>query len=115
MLPRTKKIRVIISSDLVDNMLLGWQSQIVLGMLHPSWPNILFQAKCHQVNHEEKNGRKSRKDKFEEEKGKKQQADFPVDEKYKEVRELLDEYKDIFHDELDTSDRLAGGLLDLKL
>jgi hypothetical protein len=76
-------------------------------MLHPSWPQVLFQAKCHQVKHEEENGRKSRKDKFE--------ADFPVDKKYTEVRELLDEYKDIFHYELDTLDRLSGGLLDFKL
>ena len=52
----TKKICVIISSDLVDNMLLGWQSQIVLGMLHLSWPNVLCQAKCNQVNHEEEKG-----------------------------------------------------------
>ena len=103
----TKKICFNISSDLVDNMLLGWQSQIALRMLHQSWPNVLFQAKCQQVNHEEENRRKSRKDKFEKEKGRKQQ-DFPVDEKYKEVRKLLDEYKDIFHDEMDTSDMLAG-------
>jgi hypothetical protein len=41
--------------------------------------------------------------------------DFPVDKKYKEVRKLLEEFKDIFHDELDETDRLAGGLLDLKL
>ena len=66
-------------------MLLGWHSQIALGM-----PNVLFQAKCQQVNHEEENGRKIRKDKFEKEMGKKQQ-DFPVNEKYKEVWKLLDE------------------------
>ena len=44
-----------------------------------------------------------------------EQPDFPVDKKFKRVRELLDEYKDLFRDELDTTDRLSAGELDLKL
>ena len=37
---KVKRIRVIISSDLADRMLLGWQAQINLGLLHPSWPQV---------------------------------------------------------------------------
>ena len=45
-----------------------------------------------------------------------QQQEFPVDkQEYPEVSRLLMEFEDIFHDRLDTSDRLATGELDLKL
>ena len=46
---RTRKIRVIVSPDLVDNMLLGLQSQKFLGILHQSWPNAIVQAQRNQV------------------------------------------------------------------
>ena len=106
---RIRKIRVILSPDLTDIMLLGWQSQMALGLLHSSWPKVLVQTQCHQVNHEEN----EKQDVLVEEK---KYQDFPVDgKKFKEVRQLLEEYKDIFHDELDTSDRLVTGKLDLKL
>ena len=50
---KVKKIRVIISPDLADRMLLGWQAQMKLGLLHPSWPKVWDHRQCHQVNHEE--------------------------------------------------------------
>ena len=82
-------------------MLLGWQSQISLGILHATWPQVIQQARCQKVQHEEKDK-------------KKQKADFPIDEKYQKVRDLQ-EYQDVFHDELDETDRLCEGLLDFKL
>ena len=93
---KTKAICVIVSPDLVDSMLLGWQSQISLGILHTTWPQGIPQARCQQVKHEEKDKNK-------------QMADFPVDVKYQKVRDLLEEYQDVFHDKLEETDRLYMG------
>ena len=48
---KVKRIRVIISPDLADRILLGWQAQIKLGLLHPNWPQVWDFGKCNQVNH----------------------------------------------------------------
>ena len=83
-------------------MLLGWQSQISLGIHHTTWSQVIPQARCQQVKHEEKDK-------------KKQMADFPVGVKYQKVRDLLEEYQDVFHDKMEERDRLCDGVLNLKL
>ena len=93
---KTRHIRVIVSPDLEDTMLLGWQTQQILGMLPKSWPQVMESERCNKVSH-----------------GK--EGDFPVDEKYPKVRALLEEFGDVFHDALEEDDRLCDGILDLKL
>ena len=93
---KTKHIRVIVSPDLDDTMLIGWQTQQVLGMLPKSWPQVMPSERCKKVSH-------------------KNEGDFPVDKKYPKVRALLEEFEDVFHDALDEEDRLCEGMLDLKL
>ena len=100
---KTKMIRVIVSPDLEDEMLLGWRSQKTLGMLPSSWPEVMLSERCNQVTAEEE-GKKKEK-----------QADFPIDPKYSKVLALVREYEDVFHDHLDETDRLCEGELDLKL
>ena len=93
---KTKHIRVIVSPDLDDTMLIGWQTQQALGMLPASWPEVMLSEMCKKVAHED-------------------DGDFPVDSKYPKVRALLEEFKDVFHDVLSEEDRLCEGELDLKL
>ena len=50
---KTKHIRVIVSPDLDDTMLIGWQTQQTLGMLPPTWPEVMISEMCKQVAHEE--------------------------------------------------------------
>ena len=102
---KTKMIRVIVSPDLEDEMLLGWRSQKTLGMLPNSWPEVMPSERCNQVTAGEEGKRKE----------KKEQADFPIDPKYSKVLALVREYEDVFHDHLDETDRLCEGDLDLKL
>merc|ERR1719239_56660 len=92
---KTKHIRVIVSPDLDDTMLIGWQTQQVLGMLPKSWPQVMPSERCKNVSH-------------------KNEGEFPVDKKYPKVRALLEEFEDVFHDALDEEDRLCEGMLDLK-
>ena len=79
---KTKRIQVIVSPDLVDNMLLGWRSQKLLGILHESWPEVINQnqAQCNQVKVQQKEEVKKQQKK----EGKEKQ-DFPVDKKYKRL------------------------------
>ena len=93
---KTKHIRVIVSPDLEDTMLIGWQTQQVLGMLPKSWPQVMDSERCRKVSQEH-------------------EGDFPVDDKYPKVRALLEEFDDVFHDALGEEDRLCEGMLDLKL
>ena len=79
---KTKRIRVIVSPDLVDTMLLGWRSQKLLGILHESWPGVMNQdqAQCNQVKVQQKEEVKKQQKKENKEK-----QDFPVDKEYKRV------------------------------
>merc|ERR1712012_920728 len=91
--------------DLQDTVLIGWQSQIALGILPPTWPGPMEEEeeemKCNQVDAQDQNDNSS--------------YTFPVSDEYPKVRALLDEYQDVFHDELEENDRLCNGVLDLKL
>ena len=44
-----------------------------------------------------------------------EKTEFPVDKKCPKIKELIEEFRDVFRDELEESDRLSGGMLDLKL
>jgi len=59
------------------------------------------EMKCNQVDAQDQNDNSS--------------YTFPVSDEYPKVRALLDEYQDVFHDELEENDRLCNGVLDLKL
>ena len=104
---KVKKIRVIISLDLADQMLLGWQAQIKLGLLDPSWPQVWDYGQCNQVNHEEQ---KKQDSPVAQEETQRQQQEFPLDkQECPAVSQLLMEFEDIFYDKLNTSDHLATG------
>ena len=96
---KTKHIRVIISPDLEDTMLIGWRTQKTLGMLPDTWPEVMDSEKCYKVTTEEEK---------EAQKGK-GEGEFPIDPKFKKVLKLVEEYSDVFHDHLDESDRLCDG------
>ena len=102
---RVRHLRFIVSPDLQDTVLIGWQSQIALGILPPTWPGPMEEEeeemKCNQVDAQDQNDNPS--------------YTFPVSDEYPKVRALLDEYQDVFHDELEENDRLCNGVLDLKL
>ena len=102
---KTKQIRVIISPDIEDAMLIGWRTQKTLGMLPDTWPEVMESEKCYKVTTEE--GKEVKRGK--------EEGEFPIDPKYKKVLKLVKEYSDVFHDHLDESDRLCDGVLDLKL
>ena len=72
---KTKMIRVIVSPDLEDAMLLGWRSQKTLGMLPDSWPEVMQSERCYQVTTGEEEKRKENKE----------EGDFPIDPKYTKV------------------------------
>ena len=72
---KTKMIRVIVSPDLEDAMLLGWRSQKTLGMLPDSWPEVMPSERCYQVTTGEDEKKKENKE----------EGDFPIDPKYTKV------------------------------
>ena len=122
---RNKRIRVIVSPDLRDKMLLGKRSQKLLGLLHSNCTGVIKEeisgvskeetANCNQVTGGQKAPCKGKQ-----KKGQKVKPEFPIDsKKYPRIQALFEEYRDVFRDvfrdELEESDRLSGGLLDLKL
>ena len=104
---KTRRIRVIVSPDLRDKMLLGWRAQKLLGLLHESWPGVIKQeqAKCNQVigHQEEETGKKKKK-----KKKKKEEQEFPVDKKYEKITQVLEEYRDLFRDELELENWISN-------
>ena len=92
-----RKVIALVSSDLEDNFLLAWHDQVRCGILSESWPELpnekIVQAR--QLNSHEVG-----------------QFDKVQDE---DIKALLTEFDDRFHDELEESDRLCDVEVDIKL
>ena len=101
----TRRIRVVISSDLEDDALISWSDQIKLGVLHPKWPAILPENACTDEEEE----LQCRGVRSEEE-----DADYPP-EWPDELTTLLRGYPEVFSDTLEEDMRMKKGLFDLKL
>ena len=101
-----KRLRVVVSPDLADDMFILWSDQVLLGVLHDNWPDVLPDKRC---DDEEEKEEKCFSVKTEEE-----EAEFPQ-EWPKELLETLKEYDICFSDILQDNMRLAEGEMDLKL
>ena len=100
-----KKITCLVSSDLKDNMLISWHNQKDLQILSPEWPEL---PKSLRLQEEEKEGADARKVNTHE------VGQFDkVDDK--DIKSLLTEFDDVFHDELEEEDRLADVEVDIQL
>ena len=98
-----KKITCLVSSDLKDNILISWHNQKDLQILSPEWPEL---PKNLRVQEEEAaNNRKLNTHEV-------GQFDKVED---KDIKSLLTEFDDVFHDELEEEDRLADVEVDIKL
>ena len=101
---KVKKITCLVSSDLKDNILISWHNQKDLQILSPEWPEL---PKSLRLQEEEgaANNRKLNSHEV---------GQFDkVDDK--DIKSLLTEFDDVFHDELEEDDRLADVEVDIKL
>ena len=92
-----RKVIALVSSDLEDNFLLAWHDQVRCGILSESWPELPAEKRvqARQLNSHEVG-----------------QFDKVHDE---DIKALLTEFDDRFHDELEESDRLCDVEVDIKL
>ena len=96
-----KKITCLVSSDLKDDLLISWHNQKDLQILSPEWPEL---PKDLRVEDEADNRKLNTHEVG--------QFDKVED---KDIKNLLTEFDDVFHDELEEEDRLADVEVDIKL
>ena len=96
-----KKITCLVSSDLKDDLLISWHNQKDLQILSPEWPEL---PKDLRVEDEADNRKLNTHEVGQFDK---------VDDK--DIKSLLTEFDDVFHDELEEEDRLADVEVDIKL
>ena len=96
-----KKITCLVSSDLKDDLLISWHNQKDLQILSPEWPEL---PKDLRVEDEADNRKLNTHEVG--------QFDKVED---KDIKSLLTEFDDVFHDELEEEDRLADVEVDIKL
>ena len=96
-----KKITCLVSSDLKDDLLISWHNQKDLQILSPEWPELPKDLRVEdEVNNRKLNTHEvGQFDKVED----------------KDIKSLLTEFDDVFHDELEEEDRLADVEVDIKL
>ena len=104
-----RQLRVVVSPDLADDMLVSWSDQVMLGVLHSAWPAVIPDKRCEdeEDGDEEEASCNSVRTNTEE-------AAFPSDWP-KELLDLFEEFSDCFSDTLHEDMRLAKGQMDLKL
>ena len=104
-----KQLRVVVSPDLADDMLVSWSDQVLLGVLHSSWPMVIPDKRCDDDEEEEEETERCNSVRTNAE-----EAEFPQ-EWPKELLKVFEEYNCCFSDTLQEDMRLAKGQMDLKL
>ena len=102
-----KQLRVVVSPDLADDMLVSWSDQVLLGVLHSNWPEVIPDKRCDDEEEEEEEKCNSVRTNTEDE-------EFPKDWP-KELLAVFKDYDCCFSDILQEDMRLAEGEMDLKL
>ena len=95
-----RRIRVIITTKMTDDLLISWSDQKLLSILPESWPEVMVpeaEEMCRGVVRTEETN-----------------AEWP-DSWSKKMKELLNNYDDRFKDNLEEDSRLVEGELHLKL
>ena len=95
-----RRVRIIITTQLTDDLLISWSDQKLLSILPASWPEVVTheaEEMCRGVVRTEETN-----------------AEWPASWS-KKMKELLDNYDDRFKDNLEEDSRLVEGELHLKL
>ena len=92
-----KRVKAVVSSLVGKEFLICWKDQVSLGILHEDWPNI-------PGYRDEANAVRTDAD----------DSEWPV-EWLQEIRDVLEEYNDVFADKLTPDRRLEGEPMQIKV